>query len=152
MKTGILTVIFVILVTATAQAVTPISIPASGKICFGETHPRCFELKNSDYSQSTRYGVEGPIKLDLSEKARLWKAVHDYRGWLRSEIAKRKTKPVTCSDTVKYEDDLQKEDLCLDGINKKMADTKTKTLLSILGRPKAAAPTEKKSSAQKPKK
>ncbi|RYZ84873.1 MAG: hypothetical protein EOP06_17265, partial [Proteobacteria bacterium] len=83
MKIAFLTLTVFTLVGVSAQALTPSTIPASGKICFGETHPRCFELKNSDYSQSTRYGVEGPIKLDLSEKARLWKAVHDYRGWLR---------------------------------------------------------------------
>lgn len=142
-----LTLLVSIFIGSHGQALSPPNTNDDVKVCFGDAHPRCFELQGSQYVQTFRGNVLGPIQVNGPERERLFLAIRDYKIWAQNVVAKHKTKTTSCTDTALFKTGAKEEKICLAGINQKLADAKTRELLKVLEAPKLAA--LKPASAQK---
>jgi hypothetical protein len=112
------------------------------RICFGAHHPRCFELKGSDYVQTINGLSTVAVKLSVKEQTRIKEAVQTYKNYLKEELGKIRPSALPCRDAVSIRSrtsgaDPNSEELCAGLLNSKAAAEKKEKILQTLASPKS---------------
>ncbi len=125
-----------------ASCTLPLQSGPETKICFGDLHSRCFELKKEHLYQSLSQAPVQDHLLTTSQIIEVRSIVGNYKSWLEAGTAKKVNKLFACRELVTIESKTERREFCLSALPKKEADEKTQALIASLEKPSLASVAE----------